>query len=690
LPYPDSAKVNTNWIDEIFAPALMTSHNLSFSGGNDKTVFFASGSYFNQDGIVGEDKANYKRFTGKLNLDHKVNNWLKIGTRISYSHYNRKDVDENNEFGGVITNAISLDPLTPAYVTDTSDFSETTLEDLNGTFEDFTQAQSIQDENGYFGVSERVRNEIKNPLAQINNDHGNWNQDKLLAGFNADLSPFEGFTFKSKFDIDLSYAMNESWTPAYYYHSSSSRDYSDVSIESERWYSWQLENYFTYKRKLGESNIEFLGGTSAREYDRTKLMSYGDYMVEEGDDYALIDSTTLLTKQNPGNDEVEEDRLLSYYSRIMYNYKEKYMINLTYRMDGSSKFGPNNKWGHFPSVSAGWVISRENFWFGGPINFLKIRASWGQNGSLSNLINFGYVSTMTTAANNYISGTDELIGGAEPERITNNDYRWETSEQTDIGVDFGFFENRLTFSADYFIKKTKDLLLELPVPLHVGNDPPWGNAGDIENKGWEFDLGLKHASPNFNFDFSFNASHVENNVVYFGNQEGRVLGANLGTTGTITIFEIGYPAWFFYGHETDGIFQNWTDIYEHCVRDADGNPVTSAGAIDGELIFDDDGIPTNDRILIQRRAIPGDVRFVDHNQDSTITDADKTYIGDPHPDWIFGVTLNLEYKAFDFMVFAQGSMGNEVYNGIHRTDLVTNNKPLYFSEESWSGENSTI
>ncbi len=657
---PDSVPYNTDWLGEIFQPAPMQSHQITASGGNDKSTYLISGSYYNQDGIVGGADARFTRYTARFNGDHEVNNWLSLGSRINFTHFTRRDINENNEFGGVIGNAISLDPLTPLYYDDISEIPEV----YKGN------EGYVQDENGYFGMSTRVRNEIRNPVAQMHIDHSKWTTDKLLGGVYADFNLFKGFTFKSKFDIDLAYGTNDDWIPVYYFHSSSEREISEVNKEIQRWRTWQLENYFTYEGNIGDHNYTLLGGMSNREYYYTNLFGKKEDMIEESDNYAYIDFATSDTTKNASGGGVDENRLLSYFTRGTYSYADKYILNATLRADGSSLFGPDNKFGYFPSLSLGWVVSRENFWDIDLMNYLKIRASWGQNGSLSNLSPFQYVSLISYEGRNYLSGNDQLIKAAEPEAISNPGLQWETSEQTDVGLDISLLDNRITFALDYFSKITKDLLFEGGVPDYAGNSAPWVNAGNVKNSGLEVELGLRKKTGDFNYDLKLNVSKLHNEVV---SAPEFLAGANLGTSGAITRFDEGYPVWYFYGYETNGMFQDTAQISNH--TNAEGKQ-------------------------LQPSAIPGDVIFVDNNgldslgnstgkPDGTINEADKKYIGSPHPDWTFGVTMNLYYKNFDFSMFIQGILGNELYNGVHRTDLVTNNKPEYFYDERWTPDNPT-
>jgi TonB-linked SusC/RagA family outer membrane protein len=302
----------------------------------------------------------------------------------------------------------------------------------------------------------------------------------------------------------------------------------------------------------------------------------------------------------------------------------------------------------------GWVLSREDFWNVPYINFLKLRGSWGQNGSIQSLGTFEYVSLIKTDAESsyYVSGGTRVTG-SEPTALSNPDLVWETSQQIDIGLDLRFLENRLSFSADWYRKTTKDLITVASIPLYVGNNVPNANAGNITNTGIEMEISYRNSRGDFNYDIGANAAYNVNKVTKLASP---LLGQNLGTTGAITRSDQGDPIWYFYGYKTDGIFNSFDEINAHLNDSGD---------------------------LIQPVAIPGDVRFVDLDKNGVINEDDKTNIGSPHPDWIYGINANFSYRNFDLGIFFNGTIGNQVYFGAYRTDLTDNNKPSYFYENAW-------
>ncbi|MGM0566024.1 MAG: SusC/RagA family TonB-linked outer membrane protein [Bacteroidota bacterium] len=660
---PDNLGQGTDWMNEIFEIAPMQQHNLSIEGGNEKTSVFASASYYDQDGIVGGNKTNFNRATARLNLDHEVKDWLKIGTRISYTNVNRKSINENNEFGGVISNAMALDPLTPLYVDNVDDLPDKYLPQIYDNFSNpETSSLKAPGDKGFFGMSPYVQNEIANPVAQMNNDHNRWQQDKLVASFFTELKPVEGLNIRSSYDIDLSYGNSLYWTPKYYYHSINYNFRNNTGQSTDKWYTWQLENVADYSMDLGDHSMNFMAGMTAREYNHFNLNGYGEVLQEESWNFAVLDAVLSDTTRAAAGGFREEERLFSYFGRVQYDYQEKYMLNATFRADGSSKLAEGNKYRYFPSVSVGWVVSNEDFELPEMIDFLKIRASWGRNGSIGSLNNFDYVSTIVSNAESsyYLSGGDRLTG-AEPASLANPDLVWETSEQIDVGFDLYLFDSQLTLSTDYFKKTTIDLITGGPVPFYVGNDQPLFNAGDVVNSGVEMELGLKKKLGDLSYDITAHASYLKNEVTYIGNEASVLLGANLGTTGAITRAEEGKPMWHFYGFEDDGVFSSWAEVESYTNEEGD---------------------------LIQPRAVPGDVKFKDINGDGKISEDDKTMIGNPHPKWTFGLSTSLEYKGFDLNLFFNARTGVDTYFGAYRTDLGKNNKPEFFYDDAWTPQNN--
>ena len=355
-----------------------------------------------------------------------------------------------------------------------------------------------------------------------------------------------------------------------------------------------------------------------------------------------------------------EHRLSSLFARLSYNYDEKYMVQATIRRDGSSRFGSNNKYGTFPSFSLGWNIMNEDFmestrdW----LSNLKFRASWGKNGN-DNIGDFAYTTlTAMGGTSNYYWGRTAAMGyGSKANRLANEDLKWEESEQTDLGLDFGFWNNQLTFSVDYYIKKTNGMIIEMPIPSYVGEARPLANVGDMENSGWEFELGYKWNIADAHFAVKGNASYLHNELKNLGNDTGFLnYGINQFSDGG-TRAENGQPFPFFYGYKTDGVIQNAAEATEYNTK-----------------------YGTNKQ--------PGDFRFVDTNGDNIINSDDRTNIGNGVPDWTFGLNLDAEWKGFDLSVFFQGVSGADVFDATYRQDVSSGNYPTWVLQR-WTGEGTS-
>jgi TonB-dependent starch-binding outer membrane protein SusC len=351
--------------------------------------------------------------------------------------------------------------------------------------------------------------------------------------------------------------------------------------------------------------------------------------------------------------------LLSTFGRLTYDYQRRYSLTAIVRRDGSSKFGPNNRYGIFPSVGVSWIMSEEAFFPSlGPIDLVKFRASYGVNGN-EEIGDYQFISTLDKSRG-YIFGGGRIIG-ASPSYIENADIRWEQSEQINVAFDISGFENRLTASIDYYIKTTKDLLEVIPIPGHVGNDPPFANVGSVQNKGVELNLNWRNYAKLIKYSVGMNATYNQNKMTKIGNEEKVLPGASWAIAGMVTRAEVGLPIGYFWGFQTDGIFQNTNEVFAHI--GSTGQP-------------------------LQPNAKPGDVRFVDVNGDGKIDANDRVMIGNPTPDWTLGLNANFEYKQFDLSFLFIGALGHEIFNGAQRQDLRYTNRPVT-ALDRWTGEGST-
>ncbi|MFD2513603.1 SusC/RagA family TonB-linked outer membrane protein [Pontibacter locisalis] len=654
-PYSDVSKftTTTDWQDELFGKnEKIMNHQVAVSGGSDKTSFYTNFSYFDQNGIVGGDKSNFKRYTLRLNADNEVSKFLKIGTNLAYTNINRRAIDPNQEFGGLLSNAINLDPITPVFETDPDRLASSL----------YTSPNIIRDANGnVYAISPYVAQEVVNPLARLAILNGNTKVDKLVANAYADINITSGLTYRSTFGIDLAYVTNDNFAPKFYLNSAQNNDNSLVSKERVKYYTWQAENVLNYNKTFDRHNIGLTLGTTALKSQADNVFASNTGLVTSDPAMAYLNLATDADGARVGG-WFGENALLSVFGRANYNYDGKYLLSGVIRRDGSSRFGSENKYATFPSVSAGWVISEESFF---PeqnlVNFAKLRASWGQNGN-DRIGNYNWASVIGVGRGyTFFPGEEGYIGGASPVQVANPFLKWETSEQTDIGLDLYLFNSRLAVEADYYIKTTKGLLVAAPIPGTVGNNPPTVNGGEVRNKGLELALTYSGEVGDFSYRTSINGSYNKNEVLSINNAEGVLLNSSFATYGLVSRSIPGQPFGYFWGLETDGIFQTPEEVASY--KNADG-------------------------ALIQPNAQPGDIRFRDLNGDGKINDEDRTNIGNPTPDVVLGYNLDLKYKNFDLGAFFSGAFGHQIFNGTRRHDLVTSNMQTKYLNR-WTGEGTS-
>ena len=669
----------TDWQDEVFNyNAPVQQHQVSVSGGNDKMNYFLSLGYFDQEGIVGGDydRSNYNRWSLRSNSTYTVFeannrtflNKLKVGVNVGYSRAKSSGITTNTEYGSILGSALTFSPLQPVY-----------LSEEEGKALLAEQPYAITKNGRVFSLPPTGFQELTNPVATLNQPaHGYNNEDKFVASFYAELDVLPGLKFKSSYGADLAFWGYDGYGMQDYRGTMAHTDQSWVSSSMNRGFRWQVENVLTYQKTFAEKhNLTVVLGQSANRYTYRNL-SGNDYQLLDTDplkaniDYAIADRSEERVSGGTGG--YDKASLASYFGRLDYNFDERYMIQFTLRRDGSSVFGTNNKWATFPAVSLGWNVLNEPYlqkvkpsWF----NVMKIRASWGQNGNAS-IGNFLYMSLMDGGENYYFGGSynpqsqtndGSMVYGSSPGRVANPDVKWETSEQIDLGVDLRFFDSRLSFSFDYFKKKTKDMLAYMPVPTYIGQSSPMGNLGKMENWGYEFEFGWKDHVKDFSYYFNGNISILKNKMVDLGNESGETdyEGAGAGGVGTYVHAKNGDVWPYFYGLKTNGLFQSWDEV----------NSYTNANGG-----------------LIQPNAHPGDVRFVDVDGDGSIGSGDRTKIGKGAPDVTFGFTLGAEWKGFDFNAAFQGTLGNDVFDFAQRGDVPAMNRPSWIMDR-WHGEGTS-
>lgn len=635
----ENSTYDTNWQNEIFETTPTKKHYLSFTGGGERGSFMVSLSYLNQDGIVKGDKDKYKRFSFMFNSDYKINKWMKVGHSLTFSRTELNTVSENSEYASVITSALMLDPLTPVYYK-TEDEMPTSVKTGIAAGNKYIKNADGQ----YYGVSQYVSS-TANPFVVRDSSFPTSQTNMLFGNLFVDLTPLKGLVVTSRLGGRVMGYRNHTYSPVYYYDATTNNANSTVADNMTQSLYWQLENYATYNRSFGSHNMTILLGMSASEDKMNRLHADGTPLTVDSNLYDDLDYLASNPTDNVTGAYVLT-RKLSYFSRLNYDFKSKYMFQFSLRRDaaGSDYLPLANRWGTFPAASMGWVVSSEDFFPKTAISFLKVRASWGQNGSLSNLGLFGYRAPLTSTASYPITETSSSntpISGTAPANLSNDDLKWETSEQTDFGIDIRAFKDRVSLSLDYYIKKTKDLLTTGAPILETGNAATTVNAGDVENRGFEFEASYRNKIGKLNYNISGNFATLHNEVTYMNPNMPYLTGATINLQ-TVTRFDLGHPIWYFYGYKTKGI-----------------------EAETGKTIF----------------------YKADGTESTSVSAADKQYIGSGIPKINYGFNIDLSYKNFDFKTFLQGAAGHSVMLGMVRTDRLNFNKLQVFYDNRWTPTN---
>jgi TonB-linked SusC/RagA family outer membrane protein len=669
---PTSYGVGTDWQDEIFYyNAPQSQHELSVSGASDKVNYYLSLGYLSQDGIIGGNvgRSNYDRLTLRSNTTYEVMdktsersflNKFTLGSNLSYAYITSTGIATNSTWGSPLGSAVALSPILNVYATDDEAATQIST---------YGAAGMIYGTNGrMFTVPGGSYNEMVNPVAALSLPGSKGWSHKFVGGFSGELQIIEGLKLRNAIGLDLSFWGDNGYTDVFYLSSSQQATESSASGSACNSLVWQVENTLTYTKTFGEHSITALLGQSAKASNGQYLGASSKFLKDINKPY--IDYTNGLQADGDRNGwgaPYAQAKLASYFARLSYNYAERYMAEVTVRRDGSSRFGANNHWATFPSVSLGWNLFKEEFMQGviPELSNAKLRASWGQNGN-ENIGNFRY-TVLTEGNNNYFFGTGatEAIG-VKASGLANQSLRWETSTQTDLGLDLGFFANKLTFTVDYYNKLTEGMLMTMPIPSYVGESKPIGNVGLMSNRGVEFELGYKYSVGDWNFRINGNATYLKNELIKLGNDTGWANYDSFQGTGTISRAENGMPFPYFYGYKTDGIFQNVAQIDSYTWTDPETGEVKK----------------------IQPKANPGDVRFQDINNDGVIDDNDRTYIGKGTPDWTFGLNFQASWKGFDFSMLIQGVAGVQVFDCTRRTDIRAVNLPSYMLDR-WTGEGTS-
>ncbi len=638
----ESYTSDTDWQDEMFYyNAPKQNHSLSFTGGTDKLEYSSSLSYFSQDGIVAEDKSNFQRIGYRLNAIGTFG-FFKLGGNMNLANIENKGIATNDRYATGLNQALNMPPIVPVK------FSDGTW----GT----PEAYGI-------GIQE-----ITNPVAMLSYTNSNTRTNKLIGNIFGEIDfgkfteTLKGLSFRSSFGGEYAMVMWDNYIPLYYLDAMHFTTVDRAQKSNDLYTRWNFENVLTYTRSFDVHNFTIMAGTTAFKDQHENLYGEKADLIFDDFEHSYIDNATDPESANAAGG-FQEHTVSSLFGRLNYDLMNRYMLTATVRRDGSSRFGEENKYGVFPSASIGWVISREAFMSGlsNAIDMLKIRASWGQNGS-ENIGDFGYTSVMGNGNIYYYGDSKTQYNGASPTQIANPSLKWETSEQTNFGIDLSTMNSSLMVTVDYYIKTTKDWLVTAPVPMMVGNSAPTINGGSVRNSGIEAEVSYKKQFGDLYFSASINGAFNKNEVLSIENTEQRLQGGDGGFGQSGVLFaEVGTPMGVFYGVKTLGVFQNQGEIDAH---------VSSTGA------------------KIQPNAVPGDIIFVDNNLDGQISDADRVQIGNPYPDFTGGLNLNAEMYGFDFYMFLYAALGQEIYQATRRYDMNYTNYTADWLDR-WTGEGTS-
>lgn len=619
-------KPDNDWQDIMFRPALMQNYNLAVKGGGKYSTYYTGLGYFNQDGIV--KGTNYQRYNIQSKNDYK-RGIFSAGTNLIISFSHDKPLHQELR-GGMIATILQSVP---------------TLEKYDDTRE-----------GGYGGTYGDVVN-IPHPLAIIDdNIMDRYNENvKIFANLYAQIELFKGLKYKLNLTPDFSFERYKNYLNKYDF-GLATNSITQLTERQRRRRNILVENLLTFDRTFGEHKISALAGYTYQDSRFRHIQAYGEGLPQGLEE---IDAATT-NRSNEGNS--WRSVLTSILGRVFYSYQNKYLFTATIRRDGSSKFGKNNRYGYFPSFSLGWNVAEEKFmenvhW----LDQLKLRGGYGVLGN-QEIDNYQYSSTITTGIN-YPDGNGGLLQGAFPKNFANPDIKWEETAMTNVGIDFMAFNNRLSLTADYYVKNTKDILLTVPIPISSGGaNDPIRNAGKIRNNGFEFNLGwMDQPNPDISYGINLIGSFNKNKVIAMGSESGSIKGGSTNQNITTSETKAGYPIGGYWLISTAGYFNSQEEV--------------DAYAKDGKKI--------------QPAAEPGDIKFVDANNDGVINDDDRVFQGSPFPDFTFALNGNMRYKNFDLSIGLQGVLGNKIYNATRQTleDVTKGSNFLASCLDYWTPEN---
>jgi hypothetical protein len=657
----DGSVVDTDWVDQMFRKNAQTgSYNIGVTGGSKTGNYALTLGYMNQEGIVGgKDVSNYERYNFRVNSDWQVKPWLKIGEQVSFIYTKNRGVSVGNAYNNTLKGAFGMSPLVPVYGKNNYKSPY-----LNTKFMDWQDVQAMGNPYGLM-------------MTNTNNEN---NAARFSANVYADAEWLKDLHFRTVVGYEYYSSDYRNFTPIYEF-SDYSRNINQTRVSQNASHNHQLTwtNTLSYSWKWKAHSLNALVGTEAYQFSGIGVGA-GQGKLKSGFDdwsHAYISNGTASSPEDglsASGAPALKQRMFSYFGRAGWNWKETYMLNATLRADASSKFARGNRWGYFPSVSAGWLVSNERFWkpVANVLDYFKLRVSWGQVGN-QNIGDLMFVSPITTAGvyylfgNQYGAAAQAPFYGAYESRLANEKVKWETSEQIDLGFDARAIDGRLNINFDWYYKTTKDWLVVAPILATAGTGAPYINGGDVKNTGVEVGLSWSdRIGKDLHYYVNVNGAYNHNEVGNIPTEDGIIHG----TDGNGQLYDNstefyrasnGRPIGYFWGYKTAGVFQNQQDINDWI---AAGNGV------------------------LQSDVQPGDVKYYDIDHNGVINDADKVNLGNGMPDFTYGFTLGFDYKGFDFNVTANGMVGNDIVQAYRNVGTKTAN---YTTEvlSRWTGEGTS-
>jgi len=623
---PQQLGKGTDWIDEGFRQSPMHNHNVRVAGGSEKMTYNLSFNYFDQEGTIIE--SNFKRYSVRLNNTYKVKDWLTLGNNLTYVDFGGKGVYQQEGSGARVKDFYTATPL-----------------------------MAVKNADGSWGYDPHDLS-APNPVAlfHLNNPENMGTQ--FIGNVFAQIDFTEGLMFKTTYGKNIFNNKVQVFEAAYEINPNQRNENSRLAEFSSLRESYVWTNTLSYLFDINKKHkFNAMIGHELQELKITDVTQSVSEIPDGLADSKFIGTGNVSTSSVAGV--LSESALVSGFGRLNYNFDNRYLFTANFRADGSSRFGSSNRWGFFPSFAVGWNLYQESFlkdkeW----LSQLKLRLGWGQIGN-QKIGSYAFATRVDDGFRYYFGnpGSESSLNGKAPTMIGNPDIKWETTESSNIGVDLGLFNSRITLNADYFYKLTTDMLVQLPVFDYMGSfTNPFANAGEVENQGLELGLGVRGEKGKFSYEVTGNISFIRNKVLSLG------AGGQPIVVNGISKTDVGQPIASFWGYQANGIFQTADEV---------NNYTNSEG------------------LVIQPSARPGDIKYQDLNDDGKIDANDQNWIGSPHPDFFYGLNINFKYGQWDLSAMFQGTQGNDIYNGL-ASSMITgiSNKPVYYFNERWTGPGS--